>query len=200
MPCSVQLPCVVFRPCRSWNEFMTLPNHCMFPAIVIFPRNLSEFDSFRSQVFQGDLLFLEVLGFPFSSQSLQLQAQKGLSVFWEQDPLASFSFMHYSFYSHLHLALIISRPSSLLGYGGVSHLILFVVVIMSCCLCYGCYRQVESADNRQALCSTDSLPLPSFLFTPWCPCHQSRAKGLWGTPDKPLVIMAPQIVHLGGGN
>ena len=149
--------CVVFRPCGYLNEFMTLPNLCMFPAIFIFPQNLQEFDSFRSQVFQGDLLFLAVLGFPFSSQSLQLQAQKGLSVFWEQDPLASFSFIHYSFYSHLHLALIISRPSSLLGYGGVSHLILFTVVRMSFCFCYGCCRQGESA-NRQALCSTDSLP------------------------------------------
>lgn len=190
--------CVVFRPCGYLSEFITLPNLCMFPAVFIFPQKLQEFDSFRFQVFQGDLLFLAVLGFPFSSQSLQLQAQKGLSVFWEQDPLASFSFIHYSFYSHLHLALIISRPSSLLGCG-VSHLILFTAVIMSCCLCCGCYRQVESA-NRQALCSTDSLPLPSFLFTPWCPCHQSRAKGLQGTADKAPVIMAPQIIHLGGGN
>ena len=44
-------------------------------------------------------------------------------------------------------------------------------------------------------------PFPAFLsLHSVVSCHQSRAKGLSGTPDKAPVIMAPQIIHLGGGN
>lgn len=60
------------------NEFMTLPNLCMFPAIFIFPWNPQEFDSFRSQVLQDDPLFLAVLGFPFSSQESLVVGTEGL--------------------------------------------------------------------------------------------------------------------------